>query len=515
MIQAVISPDMRGNLGMHYTSVPNIMKVIEPLFLNELYEVFEKAKGQKTKLNSLLNRLHNIKIFDPACGSGNFLIIAYKELRFLEMKILEELKILAMSEISLSQFYGIEIDDFAHEIAMLALWLAEHQMNVEFFKTFGEFIPSLPLKATGKIVHGNATRLDWEMVCPKNEGDEIYILGNPPYLGSKNLNDSQRGDIEVVFDGGGKILDYISIWFYKAAKYSLESNTNFAFVTTNSICQGEQVSILWSQILTNNLEIYFAYQSFKWENNAKNKAAVTVVIVGVRNKVKKNKYIFNDGAVHKVKFINPYLINGQTIYVKSKSKPFKKYPEMIGGNVAYDSGNLIFDKSEMDAFIKQEVASEKYFKKLIGGKELLNGGIRYCLWFKNYHLNEISDLPNVVDRLKKVKEARLAAKDKGTHKLALRPHQFRDLNNPETYIAIPKTSSERRDYIPMQYLTDDYIPADSIRLIPDAKPFLFGFLSSKLHMIWVKTISGRLKTDYRYSKNLSYNTFPFFCFSHS
>ena len=516
MIQAVVTPEHRGDMGMHYTSVPNIMKVMQPLFLDELHEEFEKSKSSKKKLQDLIVRIANLKIFDPACGSGNFLIIAYKELRRLEMKILTALdelssqKSFTFSEIKLTQFYGIELDDFAHEVAILSLWLAEHQMNLEFYKAFGRTAPSLPLQDGGNIVHGNATRLNWAEVCPRNNRDEIYILGNPPYLGSKNQNDEQKQDMEFNFRNNFKTLDYIACWFYKGARYIEYNNASFAFVSTNSICQGEQVSLLWPQVLSNILEIQFAYQSFKWENNAKGNAGVTVVIVGLSNKSKKTKYIYNKSIKTTVDKINPYLVRADTIYVSSKKKPFSNFPNMVGGNVAYDSGHLIFTESEMNIFVSKEPKSKRWFKKLMGGKELLNGGIRYCLWFKDVKdIRELNDMPLVVDRIEKVKQARLSAKDKGTHRLAERSHQFRDLNNPVHYIAIPKTSSERREYIPMGYLDNTYIPSDSIRFVENAEPYHFGVLTSKLHMVWMRLVAGKLKTDYRYSKDIVYNTFPF------
>lgn len=514
MFQAVNHADNRGALGQHFTSVTNIMKVIEPLFLNDLKDEFENARGNNKKLNQLLYRLKNIKIFDPACGSGNFLIIAYKELRRLEMEIFKEMGSLALSEISLNQFYGIELDNFAHEIAILALWLTKHQMNVEFFKEFGRTNPTLPLTDAGNIVQGNACRLDWEMVCPKKEDDEIYILGNPPYLGSKNLNEKQREDNEINFQNDGKTLDYISIWFKRASEYiiSLSNLSSYAFVSTNSICQGEQVALLWPKILKNNLYINFAHKSFKWQNNAKNKANVVVIIVGV-GFLKKNKFIYSNSLKNQVDEINPYLNPGKTIYIHPRNKPISKVQEMIGGNVAYDFGHLIFEEDEMNRFINLEPNSSIFFRKLIGGRELLNDGIRHCLWFKNYELNEIDRFPKIKEIVYKVKVSRLSAKDKGTNKLALRPHQFRDLNNPDSFIAIPKTSSERREYIPLKYLTSDFIPADSIRLVPNADLDLFSTLCSKMHMIWMRTISGKLKTDFRYSKTLSYNTFPFPSFS--
>jgi hypothetical protein len=549
MIQAVVTPEHRGDMGMHYTSVPNIIKVMQPLFLDELYEEFKnifneykpkiinlenenknlnyniqsdvkrsqtikKSLSQlksnyQTKLLKLHQRIASLKIFDPACGSGNFLIIAYKELRQLEMKILKE-RNNPFSEIKLTQFYGIELDDFAHEVAILSLWLAEHQMNLEFYKAFGRTAPSLPLQDGGNIVHGNATRIDWENVCPKNTNDEIYILGNPPYLGSKNQNDIQKQDMEFNFRTNFKTLDYIACWFYKGARYIENINSKYAFVTTNSICQGEQVSLLWPQVLSEMIEIQFAYQSFKWKNNAKGNAGVTVAIVGLSNKSKRRKYIYNKNIKSSVERINPYLVNADTIYISSKRKPFSNFPNMIGGNVAYDSGHLIFSEHEMNNFISKEQKSKKWFRKLMGGKELLNGGIRYCLWFKDIQdINELNDMPLVIDRIEKVKQARLSAKDKGTHRLAERSHQFRDLNNPVHYIAIPKTSSERREYIPMGYLDNTYIPSDSIRFVENAEPYHFGVLTSKLHMAWMKLVAGKLKTDYRYSKDIVYNTFPF------
>ena len=544
MIQAVVSPDKRGSLGMHYTSVPNIMKVIKPLFLDELYEEFDAAKNNPASLNKLLGRIANIRVFDPACGSGNFLIIAYKELRYLEIQILLKLKggqvttgltgfeerqqqlfvkkqlsladskqqgaqMELFSRIELNHFFGIELDDFAHEVAKLSLWLAQHQMNVEFNKLIGTKTNTLPLRDAGIIVQGNAIRLNWEIVCPKPRVGEVFILGNPPYLGSKNLSDNQRSDVFSVFGKFGKTLDYISPWFMLAANYASGFEVKFAFVTTNSVCQGEQVALLWPNILNRGLEIFFTHQSFKWDNNAKNNAAVTIAIIGIRNFSKGIKRIFNKGLSKSVQNINPYLAEGETIFIKSRSMPFLDYPEMMGGNVSYDSGFLIFDEEEKINFIKKEPKAEKYFQHLMGGVELLNSRNRYCLWFKNVSINELSDMPYVLERIEQVKNARLEAKDTGTHKLAERSHQFRDLNNPRNYIAIPKTSSERRIYIPVSFLTHKYIPADSLRIVPNGELYLFAMLSSKMHMCWVKAVGGRLKTDYRYSASLCYNTFPF------
>jgi hypothetical protein len=510
MFQAVVGETERGSLGMHYTSVPNIMKVIKPLFLDDLHEEFEKSIGNNKKLIKLADRLSKIKIFDPACGSGNFLIIAFKKLKYLEMEILKALNSFGFSRITPSQFYGIDIEDFNCELAKISLWLSEHQMNIKFFNEFNRVKPTLPLKKAGNITCANATRVEWEKVCPKEEDDEIYILGNPPYLGSKNQDDEQKVDMGLNFKNNYKTLDYISCWFYKGSRYIKGSNASFAFVSTNSICQGEQVSLLWRQILSDHIEIKFAYQPFKWKNNARNNAGVTVVIIGCANKCKYQKYLFNEKTKKSVKNINPYLVEGSTIYIDRKGKPFKNYPRMVGGNVSYDSGHLIFTEAEMNDFISKEPNSKKWFRKLMGGKELLNGGIRYCLWFKDVEsASDLKDMPLVVDRIEKVKQARLGAKDKGTHKLAKRSHQFRDLKNPGKYIAIPKTSSENRKYVPMRHLDGSWIPSDSIRLIENAEPFHFGILNSSMHMVWIKAVSGKLEMRLRYSKDISYNTFPF------
>ena len=341
MMQAVVTPEHRGDSGMHYTSVPNIMKVMEPLFLNDLREAFEKAKGNQNKRNALLERLQNIKIFDPACGSGNFLIIAYKELRRLEMQIFKDNRsALPISGISLEQFYGIELDDFAHEITQLSLWLAEHQMNVEFFKQFDCTNPTLPLKESGNIVHGNACRIDWEMVCHKKEGDEIYVLGNPPYLGARMQDAIHKSDMDFVFSSFSNYrdLDYIACWFYKGSQYIKGANSKLAFVTTNSICQGLQVGLLWPNIFNLDIEICFAHQSFKWQNNAKSNAAVIVAIIGLSNINKATKAIYYNGLKKEVNTINAYLSDGASTIVKRRSKPLSFSKEMSFGNMPNDGG---------------------------------------------------------------------------------------------------------------------------------------------------------------------------------
>lgn len=512
MIQAVITPEHRGGLGMHYTSVPNIMKVIEPLFLNELNEAFESAKGNSKALNQLLQRIWNIKLFDPACGSGNFLIIAYKELRRLEMRIFKALNSLAFSNINLSNFYGIELDDFAHEIATLSLWLAEHQMNQEFFKEFGRTKPALPLKETGNIVQGNATRIDWEAVCPKKEGDEIYILGNPPYLGFKMQNKTQKEEIMGVFNGieGFKKLDYISCWFLKSAEFIEGTNNSFAFVSTNSVCQGEHVSLLWPNIFNKGLEIGFAHTSFKWDNNAKNNAGVICVIVGVRTLSKKNKYIFSEGKSTLVKSINSYLSASGNDIVYKRNSPISDFPKMFLGNMPKDDGNLILTTEEKNNLLRVHPECSDIIRLLVGAYEFLNGSERWCLWIKKENLNVATKIKEVNDRINKVKEFRLASTDAAANEMGRTPYKFREQHEPKNFsIIIPTVTSERRTYIPLGYLNKDAVIVAPNNAIYDPEGYIFSVLSSKMHMAWVKTFAGRLKTDYRYSSALCYNTFPF------
>ena len=512
MIQAVVTPEHRGNMGMHYTSVPNIMKVIKPLFLDELYVELEKAKGNTKKLNLLHLRLQNLKIFDPACGSGNFLIIAYKEIRKLEMLIFKEARLLISPSIKLSQFYGIELDDFAHEVATLSLWLAEHQMNMLFKKEFGTVLPALPLHDGGNIVCANATRIEWESVCPKEDGNEIYVLGNPPYLGSRNQNKEQKEDMAFVFKGikNYKNLDYIACWFYKGANYIKDFNAKFAFVSTNSIAQGEQVAILWSNIFDKGLEIGFAYQSFKWQNNAKNNAGVTVVIIGIENINKYSKKLYSGNVIKNVKEINGYLISAPKVFVGRRNKPLVEIPKMSYGNYTGGCNELLLSPSEKNELLLENSIAEKFIRKLSGSAEFIQNKERYCLWINDKNLDEALQINNIKKRIEKVKQNRLSSKDEALQKLAVRPHQFRDTKEAiKSSIIIPIVSSERRKYIPMGFLDKEYIIPNSAQAIYDAEPWIFGFISSYMHNIWVKTVGGSLETRIRYSSVLCYNTFPF------
>lgn len=511
MFQTVIDEEQRSNLGQHYTSVPNIMKVIEPLFLNELREEFESAGMNTTRLKKLLTRIRNIRVFDPACGSGNFLIIAYKELRNLEMDILLKLQEFGFTGIHLDHFYGIEIDDFACETAKLSLWLAEHQMNVEYYSKLGTANPTLPLKEAGHIVLGNACRLDWSEVCPKNSEDEIYVLGNPPYDGSRKQTEEQKDDMDFVLSGELKKyrdLDYVACWLYKGAKYIQNTNNKLGFVATNSICQGLQVSLLWPYIFNKDLEINFCHTSFKWTNNAQYNAGVTVAVIGLSRKNDAPKLIYTNGNEHKVKNINAYLIDGGNVIVKRRSLPMSFFPTMAFGNMPADGGNLILSEEERNNLLEQNPNAEKFVKRLLGAKEFIRGELRYCLWIDDKQLSESLKVPEIAKRIKKVVGLRKKSARPG---LAETPHKFAQITAEPSnnQFLVPRVSSERRAYVPVGIFGTDTVISDSAQVVSNAEPWLFSVINSRMHMVWLRYIGGKMKTDYRYAKDLVYNTFPF------
>lgn len=523
MIQAVIAPDMRAGLGIHYTSVTNIKKVIQPLFLDALVDEYTSSKDNPKRLNQLLVRLSKIKFFDPACGSGNFLIIAYKSIRELEIRIWDRLRELAsgqgimpFSNIKLTQFYGIEIDEYACDTARLSLWLAEHQMNNRFYEEFGSRPNPLPLHQSGNIVCGNACRMDWEQVCPHSADEEVYVMGNPPYLGSSLQSDEQKADMEHVFypHKGWKNLDYIACWFYKAAQYIKGENACYAFVSTNSICQGEQVELLWKHILNDELEIKFAYTSFKWKNNAKSNAGVTCAIIGVANKkMIKSKTIYSENTAKTVSNINAYLLEGENIFISKKYVSIASFPIMDYGSKPADGGNLILSPDEKDALVEAYPQSSAIIKRLIGSQELIRDELRFCLWIADDDLELAASIPPIKQRAERVCQMRMESKKGATNKDAQRPYQFSEIRYIEgtASIIVPRHSSENRDYIPIGYFEKDeqVVIPDSAFAVYDAEVWLFGVLTSKMHNIWVRAVGGRLKTDYRYSATLCYNTFPF------
>lgn len=515
MIQAAINPKQRAKMGMHYTSVPNIMKVIEPLFLNELKEEFEKHSDSKTKLEQLLLRLEHLQIFDPACGSGNFLIIAYKELRQLEMKIFKRLQELSkdglfpLSRIKLSQFYGIELDDFAHEIAILSLWLAEHQMNLKFKAIFGHTNPTLPLKASGNVICQNALQVAWEAVCPVTQ-HETFILGNPPYLGSKKQSPAQKKDIAALFAGPAsyKNLDYIACWFLKAAQFIQQGNARAGLVTTNSIVQGDQVAMLWPRIWQAQTEIIFAVEEFKWGNNAKNAAGVTCVVVGLGPTGITPKWIYQSGYRQKAANISPYLTDASNVIVRKRNDVLCKLPEMVVGNMSLEEGHLKLETSEKDELLAAYPAAEKFIRKLTGGDEFLYNKELWAIWIEDEELEEAQSIPPLRERIEAVKKFRMTGGDVA-RTLVHRSHQFRYRRvAPANMLLVPCTSSERREYLQVGMLPAGSIALHSAQLVYQADLFTFALLSSKMHMLWAKAVGGTLDSRVRYSNVLVYNNFP-------
>ena len=546
MIQAVVNPEERANQGMHYTSVPNIMKVINPLFLDELrgeYNKLNEQYEQKLQLknigalttkqfydelklvvrkgDALLKRMSRMKFFDPACGSGNFLIITYKCLRFLEMDILAlqrkctpEGKILFVdnSVISLSQFYGIELLDFPHEVAMLSLWLAEHQMNTKLNAEFGVNTRALPLKNITQIVCGNACRIDWNEVCPHTPEEEVFIFGNPPYLGSSMQNDEQKADLEYVCGRfqNYKNLDYIANWFYLGTLYIKDSKARCAFVSTNSICQGDSVALLWPNVFDKGVEIDFAYQSFKWTNNAKYNATVMVAIIGLSIISKEEKLLYNSsGQCTKCKHINAYLLDGPNIIINRIGSSISNLPEMVFGNKPTDGGYLILDQYERDSILNDYPQAERFIRKYHSADSFLYGDIRYCLWVTEKDAGIAYTIPPLKERFEKVKEFRLKSKADSTILYADRPYLFKQRAHKDTdSIIVPRVTSERRQYVPIGLLTKDTIISDAAQAIYDANIFIIGILCAHIHVVWLSAIGGKLETRYRYS-SLVYNSFPF------
>lgn len=539
IFQGVVDPEHRDENGMDYTSVPNIMKVIQPLFLDGLDEEFDKYYDNEKKLWALLSRVQKIKVFDPACGSGNFLIIAYKELRKLQHKIIARINQLRPAGlmkglpdnqlINIHNFYGIEIDDFAHELAVLSLFLAKHQMNQEFMQQFGKQLSIIPLIDIPTIKHGNAARLDWQTVCP-NAGhtitsfeqsalfevggeqselqlgaktyDEIYLIGNPPYKGSRGQSPAQKEDMKFVFNGlyeKYKLLDFSFIWLYKGARYIEGSKAELAFLSTNSVTQGEQVSIAWPDILAFT-EIGFAYPSFLWRNSARDQAGVFCVIICLRaHGMRKSKYMFIDGIKNSVSRINAYLVEGEDTYVYERSVPLSFALQMQRGSELGDNkGNLSVSSSERDEIIYQSPETQNYFREIINADSVINNRQkRYGIWLENV------DPESINNRVIKERIARVA------EKRPVKPWLFSRISTPKgRYLFVPQLSSERREYIPTSFFDNTIIPLGPHFFIDDATPLEFSVISSRMHMAWMRSVSGKFKKDYRYASGLVYNTFP-------
>lgn len=522
MIQSIVNTDQRGELGMHYTSVPNIMKVLNPLFLDELREEVGTAWDNKTKLQAVLKRLMKIRVFDPACGSGNFLVIAYREMREIEIRVLRRLQELTgemaglWSHVELKNFYGIEIGDFATETARLALWIAQHQMNRKFEDAFGKLPPDLPLRTGANIVCGNALRVDWASVCPPiAESSETYIAGNPPYLGRQRQTNEQKQDKEVLLSGripNYRSLDYVSGWFIKSNDYvgMTAGRSGYALVATNSICQGQHVSILWGHLLQMGAEIYFSHTSFAWTNNARNVAGVIVVIVGVfKQGVSQKKKIYNSELVYECQNITPYLTSGVNVIVNPVSNTLSSKPKMQFGNMALNGGSLILDQGERDVFVSQCPEASRFIRKLVGSEEFIRGTMRYCLWIHRDEWEQAASLPAIADRIAMVQRLRSESSDAATRRMAEMPYRFREQHESQSYsLIIPRVSSDRRVYIPCGVLDSECIISDSAFAIFDAPLWTMAIISSKMHISWIRAVCGKLKGDYRYSNTLGWNTFP-------
>ena len=520
MFQAIVTPGKRSDLGQHYTSVPNILKTIEPLFLDGLKAQFDAAYDAPRKLERLLARIGDIRVFDPACGSGNFLVIAYKELRRLEHAILERLAeldpkhqvLFARSMIDVENFYGIEIDDFAVEVAILSLWIAKHQMNREFLEKFRVDLPLIPLKETGRVVQGNAARIDWNAVCPNDGETEIYLIGNPPYYGAKRQTVEQKADYPFVFGKRpySKNMDYIALWFVKGADYITGSAAQLAFVTTNSVAQGEHVGLMFPMIFAKGLEIGFAYTSFKWENNAKRNAGVTVAVIGLRNRSSEPKYLYTDDLQIAATNINGYLAEGADVVIERRSSPLGALrPDMVFGSMPRDGGGLILSPDERRRIVEADARSDVFIKRYMGSSEFINDGERYCLWVPDEQAVLARSISVIGARLDRVSEERLKSKAGSTAAYASQPHRFVQISyKPTDSIIVPRVSSARREYIPIDYLGPDTVISDAAFGVYDAKPWLFALLTSQMHMSWARAVGGQLKTDYRYSNTIVYNNFP-------
>jgi len=530
LFQSVMDEKARRNLGAHYTSEKNILKLIKPLFLDELYDEFNRVKSNSRQLDDFHKKLSELRFLDPACGCGNFLIVAYRELRQLEIEILQAkfknqiaINIEAYVNINVDQFYGIEYEEFPAQIAQVAMWLIDHQMNQKVSEAFGEYFVRIPLRKSATILHGNSLRIDWQSLLP--EGKQYnYILGNPPFLGKQYQSSSQKEDMAIIFAGvnGAGVLDYVTAWYLLAAKYMNTYNygrikTKCAFVSTNSISQGEQTGVLWSELFNKyHIKIHFAHSTFKWSNEAKGNAAVHVVIIGFSNFDITTKHLFvydsnqNDPIPVGVKNINPYLVEGRDIFLMRRKKPISNVPEMIKGSMPNDGGYYLFTKEEKEIFIASEPSSTKYFKRFIGGYEFLNNVERWCLWLKEAVPSEINKLRLVKERIELVKENRLKSNRATTIKDASTPTLFGEDRQPDSdYLAMPEVSSENRRYIPIGYVKKDVIASNKIYLVPEADLYVFGVLSSYMHMAWINSVSGRLKSDISYSTGIVYNNFPF------
>lgn len=547
LFQSIMDADARRNLGAHYTSEENILKLIKPLFLDALWAEFEKIKSNKNRLAEFHKKLRDLTFFDPACGCGNFLVITYRELRLLELAVLrasrasgqQVLDVQTLINVDVDQFYGIEIEEFPAQIAQVALWLTDHQMNMKISEEFGNYFARIPLKATPHIVCGNALQLNWAEVLPPAQCS--FILGNPPFLGKSNQSAVQKLDMQLVCGDikNAGLLDFVAAWYIKAARYINSSNViagstrnlgnnpemlnqvqhdndiHCAFVSTNSITQGEQVGVLWGWMLAQGIKIHFAHRTFSWNNEARGKAAVHCVIIGfgLQDVADKTIYEYADikGEPHAVKAINinPYLVDAPDLIIDKSRRPICNVPEMTYGSMPNDGGYLLFSDSEKIEFLQQEPNAEKWIKKFVMGDEFINNIKRYCLWLADITPSELRALPQILKRVEQVKTMRLKSTRETTRELANQPTLFGEPRQPKSqYLALPRVSSENRRFIPIAFLPPDVIAGDKVYTIENASIYDFGVMTSTMHMAWMRTTAGRMKSDYSYTNQITYNNFP-------
>ena len=521
MFQAVMEPGERRQIGAHYTSEWDILKVVHALFLDDLRAEFASIEHNHKKLELFHVKLGKLKFFDPACGCGNFLVITYRELRILELDVLEALgtgnqimtDISLLSRVDVDQMFGIEIEEWPARIAETALWLMDHQMNLLLAEKFGQYFVRLPLRKAARIVNDNALHLNWKHII--NPVECSYILGNPPFIGGKYQSKEQRVDMATVAKGikSFGLLDYVTAWYLKAVDFIQETEIRVGFVSTNSITQGEQVGLLWNALFARGIQIIFAYRTFAWQSEARGKAHVHVVIIGFAQNVKGAKRLYDevDGSVSvtEVKNISPYLVEGSNTVILNRQKPLCDMPKIGIGNKPIDGGQYLFTSDEKAAFIETEPNSTSYFRRWFGAREFINGIERWCLLLKDCPPDQLRRMPEAVKRVEAVRNLRLASKSLPTQKLASTPTRFHVENFPTgDFIVIPKVSSERRLYIPIGFQTKDVLISDLCFILPNSSLYHFGILTSSMHMAWVRQVCGRLKSDYRYSNKLVYNNFP-------
>lgn len=527
LFQSIMDKQARRSLGAHYTTEINILKVLKPLFLDSLQAEFDLIKHDSRRLNDFQKKLSEIRVLDPACGCGNFLVVAYRELRLLEINVLRErykksgtafLNIADIVRVDVDQFYGIEIEEFPGQIAKVALWLMDHQMNLAVSQEFGQYFARLPLVKTPRIVYGNALQIDWaQVVKPETLS---YIVGNPPFIGAKYASSQQRTDIKAIFldNKNAGLLDYVSCWYRKAADFMYQNPViQAAFVSTNSITQGELVEALWPDLLARGLRINFAHRTFPWSSEAGGKAAVMCVIIGFALKDETDKWIFTYEnilgvpQVIKASTINPYLVDAPNIFLEKRKKPIiKNAPKMLFGSMPNDGGNLLLTTEEKHSLLLQQPECKPWIRPLLGSYEFINGRERWCLWLGNIEPKTLGAMPAVLERVNNVKKFRLQSNRSATRQLADMPTMFGEIRQPlhGHYLLVPRVSSERRPFIPLGFMPCETISTDANLLIPYATVFHFGVLSSTMHMAWVRAVCGRLKSDYRYSAGIVYNNFP-------